>query len=116
MLKRIAQVAPREPHEVDAEFRACQEMQVIPHFLTHCRGIGHGDFCNGRDGVVQGEANPRRQAGRCASDEAFAGRAFGLAPGADNVDIGALGEYAEEVKSQLARVIPPLIGRRRARV
>ena len=91
-------------------------MLVIAYFLTYDRGICNWDFRNGCDGVVKGEANGRRQSGRCAGDEVVAGRAFYFAFCADEVDVGVIGAYAEEIKSQLARVVSPLFGWGRAGV
>ena len=54
--------------------------------------------------------------GGCAGDKAVAGRAFYFAFCADEVDVGVIGAYAEEIKSQLARVVSPLFGWGRAGV
>ena len=91
-------------------------MLVIAHFLTYDRGIGDWEFRNGRDGMAKGESNGRRQSGRRAGDQVVAGRAFYFAVCADEVDVGVIGAYAEEIKSQLARVVSPLFGWRRTGV
>ena len=111
-LKGVAQVAPGKAHKFGTEFYAGQKMLVIARFLTHGRGVGDWEFCNGRDGMAKGESNRRRQIGGCAGDEAVAGRAFCFAFCADEVDVGVFGAYAEEIKSQLANVISTLFGRR----
>ena len=91
-------------------------MLVIAYFLTYDRGIGDWDFRNGRDGVAKGESNRRRQSGGCTGNEAVTGRAFYFAFCADKVDVGVIGAYSEQIKSQLARVVSPLFGRWRAGV
>ena len=91
-------------------------MLVIANFLTYDRGICNWDFRNGRDGVAKGDPYGRRQISGCAGDEAVAGRAFYVAFCADEMDVGVFGAYAEEIKSQLARVISPLFRRRRTGV
>ena len=91
-------------------------MLVIARFLTYDRGICHWEFRYGRDGVAEGESNGRRQSGGCAGDDAVAGRAFYFAFCADEVDVGVIGAYAEQIKSQLARVVSPLFGWRRTGV
>ena len=91
-------------------------MLVIAYFLTYDRGIGDWDFRNGRDGMAEGESNRRRQSGGCTGNEAVTGRAFYFAFCADKVDVGVIGAYSEEIKSQLANVVSPLFGRWRAGV
>ena len=91
-------------------------MLVIAYFLTYDRGIGDWDFRNGRDGVAKGESNGRRQSGRCAGDEAVASRLFYFPFCADEVDVGVIGAYSEQIKSQLARIVSPLFGRWRTGV
>ena len=91
-------------------------MLVIAYFLTYDRGICNWDFRYGRDGVAKGESHRRRQGGGCAGDEAGAGRAFYFAFCADEVDVGVIGAYAEEIKAQFARVVSPLFGWGRAGV